>query len=239
MNSLKNKKVVIIGGSGGIGLVTAKMAHKKGAKIVIASRSLEKLKKAKAAIGSHVQIYQLDGTNDKQVCTFFSQVDDIDHLIIAADTAEDNIRGKDLKVARNPFDSKLWLQMYAVKYGTPKMVKQGAIILFSNTISRITENGSMTFTGIAASIESLGKMLAVELAPIRVNVITTGFIHSQKWNQVTLKEEQDGSFKNFTETLPLKKVRKTESVVKAVSFLMDNDFVTGSVIDVERGQQLI
>jgi NAD(P)-dependent dehydrogenase (short-subunit alcohol dehydrogenase family) len=240
MNTLENKTVVIIGGSQGIGLDTAKEAIAKGANVTIASRSNEKLEKAKAFLDGNVSTYQLDGSNEEEVKTFFEQFDAINHLVISSSGAYGGpIQELDLNMAKELFNSKLWVQMNAVKHASPKMGKGDSITLFSGIVSKKAIVGQMPYTGVGGAVESLGKMLALELAPTRVNVITPGFIHTTAWDAFMPEEQQNEFFKGFAESLPVKQIGVAKDVSKGVLFFMESDYVTGAVLDIDGGQKLV
>jgi NAD(P)-dependent dehydrogenase (short-subunit alcohol dehydrogenase family) len=240
MKTLENKTVVIIGGSQGIGLETAKEAIKKGAKVTIASRSLEKLEKAKSDLHDNVSIYQLDGTKENEVKAFFETFEAVNHLVVSSSGGYGgSIKELDMDAAKALFDSKLWVQMNAVKYAGTKMGAGDSITLFSGIVSKKATVGQMPYTGVAGAVESLGKMLALELAPTRVNVITPGFIHTTAWDAFMPEEQQNEFFSGFAETLPLKIYGKAKDVTKGVVFFMENEFVTGAVLDIDGGQKLV
>lgn len=240
METLKNKTVIIIGGSQGIGLETAKEAIRKGANVTIASRSLKKLERAKKYLDNKVSIYSLDGSNENEVKAFFDGFKEVNHLIISSSTGYGGpIKELDMNAAKSLFDSKLWVQMNAVKHASSKMSKGDSITLFSGIVGKKPIAGQMPYTGVAGAVESLGKMLALELAPTRVNVITPGFIHTSAWDTFMPEEQQHDFFKGFAETLPVQQIGLAKDVTKGVLFFMESDYVTGAVLDIDGGQKLV
>lgn len=132
---LQNQKVVIIGGSSGIGLETAKQVIALGAEVIIASRSEDKLQKAKEELGSRTAVYTLDTTQEQQVQSFFETVGQFDHLVVsAAETSGGSFLQTDTAHARKLFENKFWGQYYASKYGAPKISANGSITLFSREV---------------------------------------------------------------------------------------------------------
>ena len=240
MYNLKDKSVLIIGGSQGMGFEIARMSLELGAKVSIASRSLEKLTRAQTELNGQVSVQALDASKEKEVKTLFEKMDTIDHLVLTASGgAGGPLQELDMNAARALFDSKLWLQVYATKYAVPKMSKNSSIIMFSGIVSRKSMPGQMPYTGVAGAIESLGRMLALELAPIRVNVITPGFVKTPAWNQFMPEEAQEAFFDDVAQTLPLKRVGEATDVAKGALFFMDNPFVTGTVLDIDGGHKVI
>src|SRR5690625_55132 len=121
---LKNKKIVIIGGSSGIGLESAKLAVEQGAEVVIAGRTEEKLQKAKAEIDSKITTYSLDFTQEENVKNFFDEIGELDSLVVTAGIATyGNFIETSTSQDRQLFDGKFWGQYHAAKYGAPNLSK--------------------------------------------------------------------------------------------------------------------
>ncbi|EFB42503.1 MULTISPECIES: SDR family NAD(P)-dependent oxidoreductase [Parachlamydia] len=133
--SLAGKCIVIIGRSSGIGLAIAQLAVNKGFEVVIASRSQQKLDKAKEIIGSSVIVKQLDVSDEHNVKNFFSEIGHFDYLATpGSSSSTGSCLELDTSIARASFDSKFWGQYYSIKYGTPHISKNGAIVLFSGVL---------------------------------------------------------------------------------------------------------
>uniref|UniRef100_UPI0004715ACD SDR family NAD(P)-dependent oxidoreductase n=1 Tax=Paenibacillus polymyxa TaxID=1406 RepID=UPI0004715ACD len=133
---MQNKKIVIIGGSSGIGLETAKQVISLGAEVVIASRSEDKLHKAKEMLGPRAAIYVLDTSDEQQVKSFFGKVGPYDHLIVsAAETSGGSFLQLETDQARKLFENKFWGQYYAAKYGASQLSTEGSITLFSGVVA--------------------------------------------------------------------------------------------------------
>lgn len=235
---LQNQKVVIIGGSSGIGLETAKQAIMLGAEVVIASRSEEKLQAAKENLGSKVLVYTLDTTEEQQVKSFFEEVGRFDHLIVsAAETSGGPFLQTDTAQARKLFENKFWGQYYAAKYGAPNISANGSITLFSGVVAYKAMPGSSALGAVNAAVSNLGQSLALELAPIRVNVVSPGIIDTPSRSKMP-----EGARKDFYATiagkLPVKRVGHAGDVAQSVLYLLQNGFVTGTVLHVEGGHLL-
>lgn len=121
---LKDKKVVMIGGSSGIGLESAKQLIAHGAEVIIASRSEDKLRNAKEQLGDRATAYTLDTTQEQQVQSFFEKIGQFDHLVVsAAETSGGSFLQTDTALARKLFENKFWGQYYAAKYGASKILQ--------------------------------------------------------------------------------------------------------------------
>jgi len=235
---LNNQKVVIIGGSSGIGLETAKQLSAQGAKVVIASRSEDKLQKAKELLGSSASSYTLDTTQEEQVQSFFSAVGPFDHLVVsAAETSGGAFLTTNTAEARKLFDNKFWGQYYAAKYGAPNISPGGSITLFSGVVAYKSMIGSSMLGAVNAAVSNLGQTLALELAPIRVNIVSPGIIDTPSRNKMP-EETRSQFYASVAGKLPLQRVGQAEDVAQSVLYLIQNHFVTGTVLHVDGGHIL-
>ncbi|MFJ8513207.1 SDR family oxidoreductase [Lysinibacillus xylanilyticus] len=235
---LKNKKVVIIGGSSGIGLESAKQLVAQGAEVIIASRSEEKLRIAKEQLGVRAATFTLDTTQEQQVQSFFEKIGQFDHLVIsAAETSGGSFLQTDTAQARQLFENKFWGQYYAAKYGASKISPNGSITLFSGVVAYKSMVGSAMLGAVNAAVSNLGQTLALELAPIRVNIVSPGIIDTPSRSK--MPEEARNSFYATVENkLPVKRIGRAEDVAQSVLYLLQNSFVTGTVLHVEGGHIL-
>lgn len=231
-------KTVIIGGSSGMGLATAKMLHEQGHQIVIASRSKEKLEKASEQIGK-AGTFVLDMTKEEQISNFFSKVGFFNHLVIsAADFIMGPITDLPTETVKHFFDSKFWGQYCAAKYGAPKIKKGGSITFFAGIASQRPLPNFAAGSAINGAIESLTRALAIELSPIRVNAISPGTIVTPVWETMPEKE-RTAYFKEASRKLPAQRVGQPEDVAQAVKFLIECGYATGSIVYVDGGDRLI
>ncbi|MGG2095024.1 SDR family oxidoreductase [Bacillus sp. S13(2024)] len=236
---LNNKKIVIIGGSSGIGLETARLALLQGAEVIIASRSEEKLQRAKDQLGGNITAYILDTTQEQQVQSFFEQVGTIDHLVVtAAETSGGSFIDTDTAAARQLFENKFWGQFYSAKYGASKIAENGSVTLFSGVVAYKSMVGSATLGAVNAAVSNLGQTLALELAPIRVNVVSPGIIDTPSRSKMA-EEVRNTFYTDLGNKLPARRVGQAEDVAQAVLYVMQNGFVTGTVLHVEGGHTLI
>jgi len=237
--ALIGKKVIITGGSSGIGLATAKRLSSEGAEILIIGRSESKLDKAQNEIGKNCKTHQLDVTNEKTISEFFNSSDNFDHLITpAADAAMGAFLELDSQTAMSLVESKLWGQYYCAKYAAPKLNDGGSITFFSGIAGRKPMAGASTYALIAGAMESLTRTLALELAPIRVNCITPGVIDTPIWSELLPEDIKATQLENIASMLPVKRIGNVDDVAKAAFYTVDNSFVTGSIIDVDGGHRV-
>src|SRR5512143_449316 len=157
----ERQKIVVIGGSSGMGFATARMAAAEGATVVIASRSQEKLQKAKAQIQGNVEALTVNVMDEASVKAFFDKVGEFDHLTTPGNEATMGpFLDLDTAKARAAFDSKFWGQYYAARYGAPRIRAGGSITFFAGIWSQKPVPGGSVVTAINSAIEGLGRALA-------------------------------------------------------------------------------
>jgi len=235
---LKGKKIVIIGGSSGIGFESAKQVIAQGAEVIIASRSKNKLQNAKEQLGARATAFTLDTTQEQQVQSFFEKVGQFDHLVVsAAETSSGSFLDTNTTQARQLFENKFWGQYYAAKYGAPKVLPHGSITLFSGVVAYKSMVGSSMLGAVNAAVSNLGQTLALELAPIRVNIISPGIIDTPSRNEMP-EETRNHFYATMGNKLPVKRIGRAEDVAQSVLYLLQNSFVTGTVLHVEGGHIL-
>lgn len=238
---LTGKRVVITGITGGIAKASAMRLAAQGAEIVVSTRNVEKLESALAGITGKVSGHVMDLRDDDSIKTFFAKVGDFDHLVTpAASSMFSPISEMDFAAARELLETKQWGQMLSVHHALPYLNKEGSITLFSGTVTQKPLPGATMFAAAGAATEASGRIWAYELAPIRVNTIVPGVIETDVWSVLygsdeTAKEQLAG----IASILPVGHVGIADNIAKAVSFLIDNNFVNGISLVVDGGHRLV
>lgn len=235
--NLRDKCIVIIGGSSGMGLETARQAMAQGAKVIIAGRSLDKLTNAKNQINSEaLQIKQLNNRDENAIKEFFASIGHFDHLFTPGASYDRGSIEVDFKTAQSSFDGKFWPQYLAVKYALPYLTKNGSIVLMSGAASQRPLANGVSYAACNGAIESLGKALAVELAPIRVNVVSPGTI-ATSFRPDNMEKKR--SYDAYKKQCLLRRIGCPSDVAQAVIYLMTNQYTTGSTLYPDGGYTLM
>jgi len=231
---LSEQKVLVIGGGSGMGLAVATASALAGADVLIAGRSESKLQEAAAKIGSGVKWHRVDFTDEISVKRLFDFTGTIDHLVIPGSSVKTAaLKDLSIAVAKSSMDSKFFGPYLAVKEARVNL--QGSIILFSGILSRRPDKGSPILAAINAAVETLGKALAVELAPVRVNVISPGMTRDTGAYLGMPDQAREDMFSAVAQSLPVKWVGLPADIASVAVELMSNNFITGTVIDVDGG----
>ncbi|AZE94614.1 Putative oxidoreductase [Pseudomonas orientalis] len=231
--SLSGKTIIVIGGSSGIGAAVAKAVAERGAKVVVAGRRLT------SAVHNGVCSEPVDVSDSASLQRLFESVGRFDHLVY---TSGPSVNAKmlvdtDLDEAQGNFNVKLWGALRAIQQALPFLHEHGSISLTSGQLGRKLVPGQFIKIGINAATEALGKQLAKELAPRRVNVISPGVIDTPAY--AGLGEEQRlAMFAKVGGALPVGRVGQAQEVAAGYVLAMENDFMTGAVIDIDGGGQL-
>jgi NAD(P)-dependent dehydrogenase (short-subunit alcohol dehydrogenase family) len=239
-NGFKNKRVVIIGGSSGIGLAVAEQAASQGADVVIVSSKEERIQEAIRSIGGEARGQVVDVSDEGAVESFFKKLGAFDHLVF---TAGDSLHAHelaltDLKQARRAFELRYWSALAAVKYGSPQIRKGGSVVLTTGIAGQRPQSGWVIAASVCGTIEALTRALAVELAPIRVNAVSPGVVRTNLWQNMN-SSEREQFFESVGKRLPVGRVGEAHDIAQAYLFLMKEGFSTGQIVVVDGGTVLV
>lgn len=234
------ERVVIVGGGSGMGLALAEALTAEGSQVTIAGRSAQRLTEAQRRLPG-VRTVVADVTIESDAERLFTTVGTVDHIVTtAADItgAYRLIADFDPAAARGVIDSKLIGPALLAKHGAPRLASGGSITYTSGIAAyRPGPKGSMV-AAVNGALASLAAALAVELAPIRVNVVSPGWVDTDIWDAVA-GDGKAATLDAMAERLPVKRIGRPADIAQAFLSVMRNGFVTGTVLHVDGGHRLI
>ncbi|AZO53725.1 MULTISPECIES: SDR family oxidoreductase [unclassified Mesorhizobium] len=240
---LSNQKILIAGGGSGMGLALARRCVEAGAEVIIAGRGEDRLRQAREALGNPagLHIEAVDITREDQVAALFAVIGGLDHIVSTAADIEGAYRllpELDLKAAQHVVDSKLFGPLLLAKHGGPRLAVSGSMSFVSGIAAyRPAARGSVV-AAVNAALEGLVRALAIELAPIRVNAVSPGWVDTGIWAQVAGDRKAE-MLAAMAERLPVGRVGRPDDIADAIFFLMGNGFTTGTTLHVEGGHRLV
>jgi NAD(P)-dependent dehydrogenase (short-subunit alcohol dehydrogenase family) len=235
--TLDGAQVVVVGGSSGIGLATAALARQHGAHVTIAGRSADKLAQAQQALGD-VRTVAADIAAEAATQSIFSALDRVDHVMVSAGTlANGRIVDNDLATLRRIVDERIWGLVHVVRHARPRMT-DGSITFTSGSLSSRPRPGTAMLTASLAAVEALAPALALELAPVRVNVVTPGLIDTPLLNGA-FGSDRETLIATRAAVLPGKRVGTPDEVAQAIVMCMTNPYVNGAVLHIDGGGRYV
>lgn len=237
--SMSGQRVIVVGGSSGMGLATARAAAREGAKVTIASSDRKRIDAALRELPDGCTGAIVDVRDESQVAAVFEQFQKVDHLVFTAgdDFTPRALTELDLRDARSAFDVRFWGAVSVIKHAIERMPASGSISLTTGTVGQRPMPGGALAAAGAGATEALVRGLAVELAPIRVNAVRAGAVRTAMWDRVPAPQ-RDAVFARLAERTLVGAVGEPEQIAMAHLFLMQNDYVTGTTLAVDGGSLL-
>ena len=234
--ALQGQRVVVIGGTSGIGLETAKAATALGAEVTVVGRDEHKLRAALAALGGGASGLSVDASDRTALERFFEQVQQLDHLVLAASGAAGAgpIASLDLDELRAGFEAKLFPHLSAVQLALPRLSDTGSVTFIASASPNAPYTGVAGLSAINGALEAIVPGLAVELKPIRVNAISPGVIDTPWWSGLP-EEDRNAVFSQYGGAAPVGRIGAPEEVAQAIVAVMSNGFITGTVLTIDGG----
>jgi NAD(P)-dependent dehydrogenase (short-subunit alcohol dehydrogenase family) len=235
---LIGQTVVVIGGSAGIGLETARRARAEGADVILTGRTPERLDKAAGELGAQ-RTAAFDANDTAALETFFADLDGpIDHVMATAGGPYyAPLAEMDFDRARNALAEHPMLMLGVARYGAPKVRPGGTLLFMGGTGGRRPSAGSIISAGTAA-LPALTASLALEIAPVRVNLIAAGFVDTPL-SASLLGDQLEARRQQLRDTLPIGRVVGPGDVAALALHIMANTALTGATYDIDGGQQLV
>jgi NAD(P)-dependent dehydrogenase (short-subunit alcohol dehydrogenase family) len=238
--------IVVIGGSSGIGLAVARRSLDDGATVVIAGRSQQRLDAARADLArigppaGRLSAHPVDIGDPAQVTRLFERAGTLSHLVV---TAADLPYGPVVSLSEDSMvravRSKILGPLFAAQQAAPRITKPGSITFTSGiAASRPAPGGALAAT-VNGALESMVLALALELAPIRVNAVSPGWVDTPVWDRLATPDVKNARMADLAARLPARRLGRPEDIANAVAFLIADNFVTGTVLHAEGAQVLV
>ena len=231
---LKNKTVVIIGGTSGIGLATAVEANERGAIVHAASRSKDKVE-AKASEHPDINFFQQDIHDSLGLEESFQALGEIDHVVAVA-TGANRKNAAFMEQSPEEFKeafNKFWGYTNVARLSLPLIRQEGSLTFVSGFPARKCNVGMSSISATGCAVEGLTRALALEVAPIRVNVVAPGIIDTEAFDR--LGEGKSTALETMGKNIPIGRVGRPEEVGLAILHAMENPYMTGATIDIDGG----
>jgi NAD(P)-dependent dehydrogenase (short-subunit alcohol dehydrogenase family) len=235
---LENRKVIVMGGSSGIGLGIAREAAKQGAEVVIVGRSREKLEQAQAGSGAaRLRGVTCDVGNAAEVERCLESVGVVDHVVLTAvEGYYRNIRELDIDRARRTLETKIVAALAVAKYA--RFGSGASLTLTAGVAAQRPGPGASVIAAVNGAVEALVRALALELRPVRVNALSPGWVDTPFWDSFAGSSKEQ-RFQAQAERLPVGRVGTPEDLASAALLLMTYGFITGEVLRVDGGHRLV
>lgn len=237
--SLENKKIVLIGGGSGLGFEVARLCLSRGAEVVIAGRNTNRLSSACESLGPGATWHQVDVMDSESLERLFDRQASIDCLFSTAGVyVSGSMRHLTVEEAMTAFDAKFWGQYRAVKLALPRLSADASIVLMAGADSARPTAATPAYVACNSAMEGLGRGLAIELAPIRVNTISPGMMDGNFWLTRKSEAERAEALTRYGSRSPLGRVGTESEVAHGVVFLFESTFLTGSTLFLDGGFSL-
>ena len=236
--ALLGQTVVVIGGSAGIGLETARRARAEGANVILTGRDPERLGRAATEVDAQ-STAAFDATDFDLLDRFFKELPALDHVLLTGPGPYyAPLADFDFDKARLEIEAHLLLPIQIARNARNKVSSGGTLLFMSGTGGRKTATGFALISALTAALPAMAKNLALELAPVRVNVIAAGFVDTPLSAQL-LGDELENRRNQLRATLPIGRVVGPADVAALAVHIMTNTALTGATYDIDGGQQVV
>jgi NAD(P)-dependent dehydrogenase (short-subunit alcohol dehydrogenase family) len=236
---MSSQHTVIVGGSSGIGLATARHFLASGARVTITGRNETRLVEASRQLGPEAQVVRMDATAVDALPAQFAQIGKFDHLVLALGSGKGvgpfaTVPLDDVKAG---FEEKVYAHFATAQAALPFLNATGSLTFVSGLAALAAMPGTAGIGAANAAVAMLVPILAVELKPLRVNGVCPGVIDTPWWAAVP-NEQKQAIFEGYASKTPVGRVGRPDDVAQAIAFLIANDFMTGHMLVCDGGLRL-
>lgn len=236
---MPQRTALVVGGTSGIGLATARKLHALGATVHIAGRGKERLD-AIAQSDPELVGHQADAADADAMSALSGTIGRIDWLVVSHSGGEGAgpFAELDLAALRRAFEAKFWGHVTTVQAALPHLAEDGSVTLLGAITARTGIPGTAGIASVNGAVEALVKPLAAELAPVRVNAVSPGFVDTPWWSGMP-EDAKRAYFAQSASVLPARRIATAEDVADAVVLAATNANITGTVIETDGGARLV
>jgi NAD(P)-dependent dehydrogenase (short-subunit alcohol dehydrogenase family) len=233
---MSSEHIVIVGGSSGIGLETARHLLATGARVTITGRSETRLAEAKRQLGPEAQTLQMDATAAEALRAQFAQIGKFDHLVLALGSGMGvgpfaTVSIADVKLG---FEEKVYAHFATAQAALPFLNPKGSLTFISAVSAQAAVPGTAGIGAANAAVAALVPILAVELKPLRVNGVSPGVIDTPWWDFVPADQKR-AMFNDYAKLTPVGRVGQPEDIARAIAYLISDSFMTGNMLICDGG----
>ena len=238
--SLQDKRIIVLGGTSGIGMAVAEAAATDGAQVLVASSDDARVKRALAALPAGVEGHVLDLSNAAAIEAFFDAAGPFDHLVYTAGESLklSPLAEGDIASARRFFELRYWGAFMAARWGHRQIRAGGSIVFTSGVAGARPRPGWSIAASVCSAMEGLTRALAVELAPIRVNIVSPGVVKTPLWREMP-EEARESLYASEAQRLLVGHVADAQEIAQGYLYLMRQTFVTGQTLAIDGGGLLV
>lgn len=229
------EKIIIAGGTSGIGLATAKLLAEKGASVIVTGRSEEKLTKARATAPG-ITATSLDSTDSAALKEFFAQTGHFHHLILTLSSAKGGgpFATMDLAELRAGFEGKFWPHLQTIQAALPWIHKSGSITIISAASATAMLPGTSGLAAINGALEVMVPIMAKELKPLRINAVSPGVIDTEWWDFLS-RDDRKATFESYAQGIAVGRIGNPQDVSNLIETVVNNSYINGTVLHVNGG----
>jgi NAD(P)-dependent dehydrogenase (short-subunit alcohol dehydrogenase family) len=239
---LQDQRVVIVGGTSGMGLGSARAAVEAGAEVIVVGRRPKSSRESSSSQDVHFKHGTADITNEASVRALFEEIGQFDHLLITAAPASKEFLGEfakqDLAKAQGYLNAKFFGSWLCARYAAPKIRSDGSITFLTGCSVIRPHPGGAMITATFAALEAFARVLALEMGPLRVNTIRPGLVESECWNFLE-KPVRDKFYENARAVMPVRRIGSIQDIGHCAVFIMTNPYISGTTLEVSGGETLI
>jgi NAD(P)-dependent dehydrogenase (short-subunit alcohol dehydrogenase family) len=240
ITDLQNQRVVLLGGTSGIGLATAQAAQAAGGSVVVVSSRAQSVANALTTLGESAEGHAVDLTDEAAVQRLFERLGTFDHLVYSAGDSLQmgQLAETGIDAVRKAFNVRVFGAIAAVKYAVPHLRPGGSVVLTGGVASLRPQKGWTVAASVCGAMEAFTRALAVELAPVRINLVSPGFVRTPLWGNIP-EAQREAMYADVGAALPVGRVGEARDIAQTYVYLMTNRYSTGQVVVVDGGGVLV